>query len=462
MFSKSSLACILSIAMTCPLTTFAVDFSKLNNVPACASYTPSSNTKPSGPCNGIIIFENNSAIQDQTASIQSMGASIRHTHPTYNAASVYIPNATALTNLLQMPGVTEIMPDRIMSIITTAEDLLGISSQSSIRQITPAGIARIGASPGKLSYQGQGVGIGIIDTGIDLTNADLHVSPTCFSGIYGTCNDDNGHGTHVSGIAAAINNTIDVVGVAPASTVYSVKVLNSAGSGTDSDVIAGLEWVAANATTVVPAIRVVNLSLGRTGTLNDNPLLRAAFQTLEAMGIVAVVAAGNDPSITVSQFVPATYPEVMAITSTTALAGTNSCRSFTGVIQADTASYYSTEGAFNATTKIGVTMSAPGEQQENVSRTCYATSIGIPSLKRGGGILSLSGTSMSTPHVTGVTALLIEQNPSLTLEGVRTIIRNDAFRIGVAPLDSPTKGYVFDGQREGILSACQSLGESCT
>ena len=177
--------------------------------------------------------------------------------------------------------------------------------------------------------------------------------------------DDNGHGTHVSGIIAARNNTIDVVGVAPNATLYAVKVLDRSGSGTDSTVMAGLDWIALNASLVSPEIRVVNMSLGRQGSLNDNPALRAAVQNLYDSGITVVVSAGNDSGLDVSQEVPATYPEVLAIACSTAVDGGNSGCIFGGVIKADTASYFTTDGKYDPATRIGVTISAPGVEKED-------------------------------------------------------------------------------------------------
>ena len=90
----------------------------------------------------------------------------------------------------------------------------------------------------------------------------------CFTA-FSACQDNNGHGTHVTGTIAARNNAVDVVGVAPNATPYAVKVLDAQGSGTDSTVIAGLDWIILNANSVSPPIRVVNMSLGRQGTLDD-------------------------------------------------------------------------------------------------------------------------------------------------------------------------------------------------
>lgn len=267
--------------------------------------------------------------------------------------------------------------------------------------------------------------------------------------------DDNGHGTHVGGIIAARHDGYDVIGVAPEATLYAVKVLDSAGSGYDSTVIAGLDWVAKNAATVVPPIKVVNMSLGRPGTLGDNSSYRTAIKKLRDLGITVVVSAGNDQSKEVSAVVPATYPEVIAVASTSAKDGVDDIGWFIG---SDTASYFTTDGAFNSTTGIGVTISAPGEDQEDIV-SGYIQSVGILSTRLGGGTTRMSGTSMSSPHTAGVVALLYQQaGGAISPETVRSKIMSTAMKTGSAPFNSPTSSYTFDGVREGVLDALNATG----
>ena len=306
--------------------------------------------------------------------------------------------------------------------------------------------------PRKWNSCGGGVGVAVVDTGIDFNHGDLLPGIPCFTA-FSSCQDDNGHGTHVAGIIAARNNTIDVVGVAPDTISYAVKVLDQAGSGSDATVIAGLDWIYQSEASVLPPIRVVNMSLGRPGTLDDNTLLRQAVQKIvNELGISIVVSAGNDQNLEVSQQVPATYPEVMAVASTTARNGSNKCRFFNGYIQTDTASYFTTDGAFDPLTKTGVTISAPGETQENISQGCFIKSDGILSTKLGGGTTKMSGTSMAAPHVAGVVARILESGQILP-EDVRAYLRTTADRRLVAPLNSPTAAYTFDSEREGIVLA---------
>lgn len=413
------------------------------------------------PCLGIALFTEGTSADDRANIVRGAGAVLRFNYNLVNAAAVTIPAKAALSALLQDSHTIALVPDRpIYAIVKPDNPGGGKPDSGGSSQVVPEGVQRIGAVG--LSVAGNGVGVAIVDTGLDFNHTDLTVGNACYTA-FENCQDDHGHGTHVGGIVAALNNSIDVVGVASSATPYAVKVLDRNGSGSDSTVMAGLDWVGTNANSVTPPIRVVNMSLGRPGTLDDNPALRLSVHTLAALGISVVVAAGNDPGKEVSQMVPATYPEVMAIASTTALDGTNRCLFFSGFIAADTASYFTTDGVFNTTTGIGVTISAPGAKQENISRGCLAQSVGILSLKLGGGTTRMSGTSMAAPHVAGVVALMEEANGALNLdpELARGTIRTTAFRIGEAPLNSPTNGYTFDGEREGIASACGAVGATC-
>ncbi|MCH8269381.1 MAG: S8 family serine peptidase [Acidobacteria bacterium] len=107
---------------------------------------------------------------------------------------------------------------------------------------------------------------------------------------------------------------------------------------------------------------------------------------------------------------------------------------------------------------IGVTVSAPGAQKENISRGCFIQSVGILSTKLDGGTTRLSGTSMSAPHVTGVVALMWEGAATLDPESARGILRSTA-QNSLAPLDSPLSSYTFDGEREGVVSVPGALGQ---
>lgn len=403
---------------------------------------PSPPQTPSGnDGNYIVTFRPGTSQADRAASVRRAGASLRFNYSIVDAVAIAGAGVNMIAALQGDISVLEIIPDRPVQAFS---------------QTTPEGVTRVKAAPGVSAWTGSGIGVAIVDTGIDLVHLDLQggLAGASFTAFGTSCQDGNGHGTHVAGIVAARDNVSDVVGVAPNSTLYCVRVLDAAGSGTDATVMAGLDWVYQHRiqAPLNPNIRVVNMSLGRTGTLNDNPALRASVQTLYNNGIAVVVAAGNDASKEVSQMVPAGYPEVLAVASTSAVDGSNAgCKFFTSTIKADTASYFTTDGKLN-TQNIGVTISAPGEDKENVAKSCFASSVGILSLKLGGGTTRMSGTSMASPHVAGIVARLM-QTGLTNVETIRSTIRSNADRVGTAPVNSPTGGYSFDGEREGIAKA---------
>jgi subtilisin len=405
------------------------------------------NVAAQGPSRYIVTFRPGTDRGNRARAVANHGAALRFNYSSVDAAAVTIPNDDALSALMNDPSVMAVGPDRRVS---AYQDVRGNAKATGkpggggSAQVVPAGVTRVGV-PTTLS-NGDGIGVAIVDTGVDLGHPDLGSPVDAFSAFGGSCTDDEGHGTHVAGTVAARDNTIGVVGVAPKAQLYCVKVLDSTGSGSDAEVMAGLDWVLVNHALVQPNIRVINMSLGRPGSVDDNPSFHELIKSLEAAGVAVVVAAGNDASAEISQKIPAAYSEVIAVASATALTGSNQCRWLSGPIAADTASYFTTDGA-------NVVVSAPGEDAEDVNRGCLISSTGILSTRLGGGTTRMSGTSMASPHVAGIVARHFQANPAFTVSDVRHFLALDAARKTVAPFDSPTTTYTFDGIREGIAKA---------
>ena len=213
------------------------------------------------------------------------------------------------------------------------------------------------------------INIGALDFGTGLFSSPTDPNDTT---------DCNGHGTHVAGTAAGT-----VYGVAKKATVHSVRVLGCNGSGSNAGVIAGVDWLAANA--VKPA--VANMSLGG----GDSDALDVAVKNVIASGVAMAVAAGNDSANACSGS-PNKVPEAVTVGSTT---------------NTDAMSSFSNFGAC-------VDIFAPGS---DITSANYANNTGSS---------VLSGTSMASPHVAGALALLLAQNPGSSPAALANALLADA------------------------------------
>ncbi|NNE08177.1 MAG: S8 family serine peptidase, partial [Gemmatimonadetes bacterium] len=154
------------------------------------------------------------------------------------------------------------------------------------------------------------VRVGIIDSGTDLSHADL-AGNAAASGHYdfvegdATPNDPNGHGTHVAGIACAVSNTVGMAGVAYEAEFVSIRVMNAAGTGTSDNAAQGINW-AADSTDV----EVINMSIG----FPENNAMYEAVANVLSAGIIPVAASGNDTASAVG--FPANIPGVISVGAT--------------------------------------------------------------------------------------------------------------------------------------------------
>jgi subtilisin family serine protease len=274
-------------------------------------------------------------------------------------------------------------------------------------QTLPTGVNRINADI-DLTAKINGVDdrvnadIAILDSGIDLTHPDLNlyrytnctvgtVKKTCKDSDSGA-NDGFGHGTHVAGIAAALDNGSGVVGVAPGARLWAIKVLDDTGNGTTSAVVAGIDYVTAYA----GEIEVANMSLGCVCT---STAMNTAVSNSVAAGVVYAISAGND-MMDVANVTPANNPSAIIVSALADFDGKPGGLSNAG--QAYTTCTENQDDSFACFSNFGsgVTIMAPG--------------VNILSTWMGGGTAILGGTSMASPHVAGAAALYRAKHPGST------------------------------------------------
>lgn len=278
-----------------------------------------------------------------------------------------------LESLQNDDRVAYIEADQLIE-IEQVKEAPATESTRSMAQVTPWGISTVGYG----NYAGGSRWAWILDTGIQLDHSDLNVN-TSWSKSYvgGSATDRNGHGTHVAGTIAAINNSYGAVGVAAGATVVSVKVLDDQGSGSISGIVAGIDYVKASAYTN----DVANMSLGGgTSTTLDNAVKNAAES-----GIYFALAAGNE-----SQNANNVSP-----------ARVNGSR----ILTVSAHDRYDRYANFSNYANPPIDVCAPGVD-------IYSTWIG-------NGYKTISGTSMATPHIAGI---MLINNGSVYIRGY---VKND-------------------------------------
>lgn len=284
---------------------------------------------------------------------------------------------------------------------------------------------------------GSNITIAVIDTGVDLDHPDLVakiVAGKDFVNNDSLADDDNGHGTHVAGIAAASgNNGIGIAGVSWGAQVMPLKILNSAGNGSTADLAEAIIYAADN------GAKIINMSLGASCG-SGWPDVEDAVNYAVGKGVLLVAASGNNYSTPV--LCPGAINGVMAVGATDS---------------SDARPAYSTYGT-------AVDVAAPGSS--------------IYSTYSGGYYASLTGTSMASPHVAGLAALLWSFAPGMNYNQVESMIEQTADDLGEAGKDnyfgygrinaqralervslqvSPTQTILFIDDDPGVVSSQVSI-----
>jgi subtilisin len=285
-------------------------------------------------------------------------------------------------------------------------------------QMVGTGVQRIKAA--SKPDKGAGVNVAVIDTGIDTNHPDLAANivggTNCSKGGPRNYDDGNGHGTHVAGIIAALDNGVGVVGVAPQARLWAVRVLNDQGVGSYSDVVCGIDFVDSKSPAKGGPIAVANMSLGGWGSDDGNcgntngDALHQAICRAVSDGVTFVVAAGNvgvdlSQSLTV---VPASYDEVITVS---AMADSNGMPCGGGA-----ATSYGPDDTFASFSNYATSAA-------DLNHLVGAPGVSIYSTYKGGGYATLSGTSMASPHVAGSAALYIASHPGVSPAGVREALQ---------------------------------------
>lgn len=345
--------------------------------------------------------------------LRPLGFTPRHAFRIISAVSGTIAPG-ALGRLRAHPNVEYVQPDYPNSLVDAV--------RTSFTEDTPYGIAMIRAPEAWAattpSHFGEGVKVGIMDTGGDSLHQDLRYAggydvisgspaPSAWADTISVC---GGHGTHVGGTVAAIRgNDLGVVGVAPAVDLYALKVFEDVDGwclAYTSSIVAAFEWA------IQHGVQVINMSFGKS---DYDQAEHVAIQAAIANGIVLVAAAGNSNG---PVGYPAANPEVIAVAATD---------------EFDSRAGFSSYGP-------QVDVAAPG--------------VDVLSTLPNNQYDYYSGTSMASPHVTGLAALLRSVDPTLTVGQVRTFITAFAVDLGSPGVDDE---YGF-GRVDALASVTALLG----
>lgn len=325
--------------------------------------------------------------------VTAAGGRIKYSYTLVHAIAASLP-PQAINALANNPRIIVVEPDGIATV-----DDAELDNTWGVKFIG-AGSAHT-ADPANV---GAGIKVAVIDTGIMHTHSDLAAN---YRGGWDFVNgdsdpmDDHGHGTHVAGTIAALKNGGGVVGVAPSAMLYGVKVLSASGSGSYSNIIAGVQWATDN------GMRVTNNSYGGSGY---SATLEQAFANAAAAGVVSVAAAGNSGNCAGTADVvgyPAKYASVIAVAAIDS-SNARACFSSTGP---------------------AVGLAAPGVQINSTIRS-------------GGYGSNWNGTSMASPHVAGAAVLLLargvidDNGNGLTNDEARNILALSAVDLGATGRDT--------------------------
>ena len=411
----------------------------------------------------LVKYKTHATATDIESLNSSLGVRVLKTHQRSRIQRVEIAEGTALAQALETFKSSSIVEQAgynyILEAFAIPNDTEYQPYQWNLHN-TAGGIWAEDAWNSSLN-KGQGITVAVIDTGVAYEDfapfvqaPDLNkhfVSPKDFHNNDDHPNDDNGHGTHVTGtIAQDTNNNLATAGIAYQANIMPLKVLDAVSAGFADDLNEALYYAVDN------GARVINLSLGFAGTGKPDPSgqvctqiagLNAALQYAYDNNVVVVAAAGNDGGNVVN--CPAAYPTVIAVGATR----------FDG----QRANYSTGGSALHIVAPGGdLTVDQNGDgapdgilqvsfcnEPEDMWNSYY--NLGINQYDEFCSV-ARAGTSMATPHVTATVALMLGENPSLTPDLVRNILASTARDYGAVGWD-PSYGWGLLHAGAAVLEA---------
>ncbi len=379
----------------------------------------------------VILQIDGEASDELKALLRRDGVRIKRHHRSFGTRVVELP-AGIVTELARYSEVSFVSPDR------------EIKAHGHIETTTGAAVMR--QEQGNGGFNGAGIGIAVIDSGVDNSHEALSgssgtsrvVANVDFTGEGVLTNDPYGHGTHVASLAAGNSLVLSgaYTGIAPNANIINLRVLNSQGTGSTSALLSALDWVMTNRSAY--NIRVVNMSLGAPAgdSYKNDPVCRAVRRLVDN-GIVAVAAAGNNGKDSLGNKIyggihtPGNEPSAITVgasnTYGTDVRGDDSITTFSS--RGPTRSYYTDLlGVKHYDNLIKPDLVAPGnkivaaESKNNYLVTTYPQLDAAVSTLADGKMMYMSGTSMAAPIVAGAAALMLQANPNLTPNMVKAIL----------------------------------------
>ena len=419
--SITSPSILSSILDKLPYSNILPDFSSTSSSSSSSSANSESQMGEVIPGQYIVVLKEDAVnirdiLIEVSKKVNLEGTKVLHIYEdVLDGFSINVPNERIIDILRQSPFVKHIEKDKVVE---------------AFAQTLPSGVNRV---DGDLSSTRSGNGAGsistdiaVLDTGIHTSHSDLNVyhQKTFVSGT-SSGNDDNGHGTHIAGIAAAKDNSIGVVGIAPGAKLWAIKVLDRSGAGALSTVIKRIDYIRQYAN----QIDVSNLSLG---CECKSSAFDTAINNAVKAGITFVVAAGNSGK-DASTFSPANNPNVIAVSAIGDSDG--KCGRIgpsTGSGGDDTLASFSNYGSV-------IDIAAPG--------------VKIYSTYKGNTYATMSGTSMAAPNVAGAAALYEASHPGVSPSELRNALLGSG-STSTTTCDGNGRGYFTgdkDSSRERLL-----------